>query len=75
MLTTLLRPTAGTISIDGKDPVLHPAAVRKSYGIDALRAFLINMSHFSLGTDLAVPVLFSGVFLAFGSYFFSKIQA
>jgi ABC-2 type transport system ATP-binding protein len=33
MLTTLLNPTAGTILVDGKDPLRHAAAVRKSFGI------------------------------------------
>ncbi len=46
-----------------------------SYGIDALRGFLINGSTFGIGLDLAVLAAFSIVFLAMGSYFFSKIQA
>jgi ABC-2 type transport system ATP-binding protein len=33
MLTTLLRPTSGTIVIDGHDPVKEPDAVRRSFGI------------------------------------------
>src|SRR5262245_7715187 len=33
MLTTLLRPTAGTIAIDGLDPVARPLEVRKRFGI------------------------------------------
>ena len=33
MLTTLLRPTAGSISIDGNDPTKNPDAVRHSFGI------------------------------------------
>jgi ABC-2 type transport system ATP-binding protein len=33
MLTTLLRPTSGTISIDGLDPVAKPLEVRKRFGI------------------------------------------
>ncbi len=33
MLTTLLRPTSGTILIDGNDPTTHPDAVRRSFGI------------------------------------------
>ncbi len=33
MLTTLLRPTSGTILIDGKDPTKYPDAVRQSFGI------------------------------------------
>jgi ABC-2 type transport system ATP-binding protein len=33
MLTTLLHPSAGTISINGFDPVHQPDAARKSFGI------------------------------------------
>lgn len=33
MLTTLLRPTGGTISIDGLDPATQPNEVRKRFGI------------------------------------------
>jgi ABC-2 type transport system ATP-binding protein len=33
MLTTLLRPTSGTIQIDGIDPARHPADVRQRFGI------------------------------------------
>lgn len=33
MLTTLLHPTSGTISIDGHDPVKEPDAVRHTFGI------------------------------------------
>ncbi len=33
MLTTLLKPTAGSIRINGVDPTLHPAQARRSFGI------------------------------------------
>ena len=33
MLTTLLRPTSGSIAIDGLDPVEKPLEVRKRFGI------------------------------------------
>ncbi len=33
MLTTLLRPTSGTITVHGYDPVRDPDAVRRSFGI------------------------------------------
>jgi ABC-2 type transport system ATP-binding protein len=33
MLTTLLRPTSGTIRIDGLDPVTHAHEVRRRFGI------------------------------------------
>jgi ABC-2 type transport system ATP-binding protein len=33
MMTTLLRPTAGTIAIDGLDPSVKPLEVRRRFGI------------------------------------------
>ena len=33
MLTTLLRPTSGTMLVDGADPVKDPHAVRRAFGI------------------------------------------
>ena len=33
MLTTLLRPSAGAIKLNGHDPVTEPDAVRRSFGI------------------------------------------
>src|SRR5664279_4436997 len=33
MLTTLLKPTSGTIRVNGFDPVTDPDAVRHSFGI------------------------------------------
>jgi len=33
MLTTVLRPTSGTIRVDGHDPVAEPHAVRRAFGI------------------------------------------
>lgn len=33
MLTTLLHPTSGRITVDGSDPVTHQSAVRHSFGI------------------------------------------
>src|ERR1700719_4499944 len=33
MLTTLLRPTSGSIALDGLDPVAHPLEVRRRFGI------------------------------------------
>src|SRR5580704_13508432 len=33
MLTTLLRPTSGTLEIDGLDPVTQQHEVRKRFGI------------------------------------------
>src|SRR3954453_22441965 len=33
MLTTLLKPTSGTVTIDGLDPLRHQSEVRKRFGI------------------------------------------
>src|SRR5450432_4301965 len=33
MLTTLMKPTSGTIMIDGMDPAKNQLAVRRSFGI------------------------------------------
>jgi ABC-2 type transport system ATP-binding protein len=33
MLTTLLKPTSGSLEIDGLDPATHPNEVRKRFGI------------------------------------------
>lgn len=33
MLTTLLHPTSGTVTLNGHDPVHHPDEVRRSFGI------------------------------------------
>lgn len=46
-----------------------------SYGIDALRGFLINSHHFSLSLDIGVLVVVSALFLAIASYAFAKTQA
>jgi ABC-2 type transport system permease protein len=45
-----------------------------SYGVDALRTILINVTHFGLAIDLSVLVVMTLVFLGLGSYFFSKIE-
>lgn len=45
-----------------------------SYGIDALRGFLIGVNHFALSTDILVLVGITVFFLALGSWSFSKIQ-
>ena len=33
MLTTLLRPTSGSMALDGLDPITHPNDVRRRFGI------------------------------------------
>jgi ABC-2 type transport system permease protein len=45
-----------------------------TYGVDALRATLINTTHFGLGLDIVVLGVLSLVILSIGSYLFSKIQ-
>jgi ABC-2 type transport system permease protein len=46
-----------------------------SYGVDAMRALLINNTHYGLPLDIAVLSVITLIFLGLGSYFFSKIQA
>ncbi len=45
-----------------------------SYGVDALRYFLINLSTFGIALDLLVLSGITALFLVLGSYFFSRIQ-
>ncbi len=45
-----------------------------SYGIDALRYFLIGIATFPLALDITVLTVVSAIFLALGSYFFSRIE-
>ena len=45
-----------------------------SYGIDGLRGLLVGVYHFGIGTDFAVLVGLSIIFVGIGSYFFKKIQ-
>lgn len=45
-----------------------------SYSVDALRNILSGISHFGLATDFSILIILTLVFLALGSYFFSKIQ-
>ncbi len=45
-----------------------------SYGVDAMRYLLIGAAQFGLMLDIGVLVLVTAVFLALGSYFFSKIE-
>jgi ABC-2 type transport system permease protein len=49
---------------------LNPLA----YGVDGLRAALINVSQYGLITDCAVLIVLTLVILTIGSYLFSKIQ-
>ena len=45
-----------------------------SYGVDALRYFLIGTATFPLVLDISVLVAVTAIFLGLGSYFFSKIE-
>jgi len=45
-----------------------------SYGVDAFRALLIGSSHYGLGMDIGILSLVTALFIAVGSYLFSKIQ-
>jgi len=45
-----------------------------SYGVDALRYFLIGTSAFPLALDVSILVVVTGIFLSLGAYFFSKIE-
>ncbi len=45
-----------------------------SYGIDSFRALLVGASHFGLGVDFIVLMIFTVVFVGVGSYLFSKIE-
>jgi ABC-2 type transport system permease protein len=45
-----------------------------AYGIDALRAFLIGASQFSLALDFAVLLGVCAALLVVGSYFFTRIE-
>jgi ABC-2 type transport system permease protein len=45
-----------------------------SYGVDALRALLIDNTHFGLGLDIAVLLASGAALVGLGSYFFAKIE-
>lgn len=45
-----------------------------TYGVDALRATLIQSSHYNLFFDVMILSILIGVILAIGSYLFSRIQ-
>ncbi len=46
-----------------------------TYGIDALRMTLVNVSHFHLATDLAVLSALTALVFGVGAYLFTKIEA
>ena len=45
-----------------------------TYGVDGIRGSLSSVSAFGMGTDFVVLTILTGILLAIGSYFFSKIQ-
>ncbi len=71
-LSGALFPIEGTSTILSTIASLNPL----SYGIDGLRGVFVGaqFSHFGLALDLGVLFFVTLVFLALGSYLFSKIQ-
>jgi ABC-2 type transport system permease protein len=63
--------------LKGLPTVLHyvTAVNPLSYGVDALRSALIDMSHFGMATDLVVLGAGAVVFTVIGGRLFGKIQA
>ncbi len=45
-----------------------------SYGVDAMRSTLIDLTHFGLALDFLVLGIGAALFLAVGGYLFSKVQ-
>ncbi len=45
-----------------------------SYGVDGLRAVLTGTAHFGVAADILVLTIITSLFVAAGSYLFSKIQ-
>ncbi len=76
MVMPLFFLSGALFPLDGLPPTIATVAKLDplSYGVDAFRALLINTTHFGLGTDIAVLSVITVIFLALGSYFFSKIQ-
>jgi len=69
-LSGALFPLAGL-------PAVMYAVVRidpLSYGVDALRGFLINSASFGLTLDVGVLVVVAAVLVSVGAYFFAKIE-
>jgi ABC-2 type transport system permease protein len=46
-----------------------------SYGVDGLRASLINISHFGIALDLGILIIVTFIIMLIGTYLFSKIEA
>jgi ABC-2 type transport system permease protein len=69
-LSGALYPLNNLPKLLGAITTLDPLA----YGVDALRATLIGLSHFGLAADGAVLIVAAVVLLSIGSYLFSKIE-
>ncbi len=62
--------------LTGLPPVMY-AIVRVnplSYGVDAMRALLIDGGHFGLAVDFAVLIAVTAALVAIGTYLFTKIE-
>jgi ABC-type multidrug transport system ATPase subunit len=71
MLTTLLKPTSGTVRIDGLDPVREPLALL----FMALTAVVfIGVTHLGFMLDLSVLFVLAALFLVLGAWAFSRIE-
>lgn len=46
-----------------------------SYGVDGMRALLIDAAHFGIATDVTVLLAIMAAFLGIGSYRFTKLEA
>ena len=68
-LSGAIFPLTGA-GVLGKIAQFDPLA----YSVDALRQLLSGITNFGLITDISVLAIITFIFIAFGSYFFSKIQ-
>ncbi len=69
-LSGALFPLAGLPAAITLIASINPLA----YGVDGLRAALVNQAHFGIAMDFAVLGGLAALFLAIGSYLFSKIE-
>ena len=69
-LSGALFPLRGLPKVLGYITTVNPL----SYGVDAVRGALLNVSHFGLGVDFLVLVICAMVFTIIGICLFEKIQ-
>lgn len=69
-LSGALFPLAGLPAAITLIASINPLA----YGVDGLRAALVNQAHFGIAMDFAVLGGLAALFLVIGSYLFSKIE-